>query len=117
MTNEEMKEVLANVTYPGYTFIILDTDGHIYLQAHYEDIDIATGQPSIQRTRKWLLSEHMVKSEIVQTAFKCVITSAEHRVREFFKYRGQRIFGPHFDVDALFELAKERRLDYRGKTA
>ena len=69
----------------------------------------------MQYTRKWPLSQYMVKSEVVQTALKCVLTSVEHRVREHFLYKGERIFGPHFDVEALYELAKNRRLDYRGK--
>ena len=55
----------------------------------------------------------MVKSEIVQTALKCILTSAEHRVREHFKYRGSRVYGPHFDVEALHELCIARKFDYR----
>ncbi|MGA9769189.1 MAG: hypothetical protein WBV94_09120 [Blastocatellia bacterium] len=89
----------------------------MYLQARYIEPDIITGEDSLQRTRKWLLSEHMVKSEIVQTAFKCAMTSAEHRVREHFLYKGERVFGPHYDVEALVEICRAKKLDYRGRKA
>jgi hypothetical protein len=56
----------------------------------------------------------MVRSEIVSTAFKCVLTSAEHRCREHFSYKGERIYGPHYDVDALVEVCRQKQLDYRG---
>lgn len=117
MKPEQIRELLSMVQYPGYSFDVVETGNIVYLQARYNEADIITGQVETQKTRKWQLSEHMVKSEIVQTALKCVLTSAEHRVREHFKYRGQRIFGPHFDVDALYEIAKAKRLDYRRKRA
>lgn len=112
MTIEEMWKVIENIKCEDYTFII--SENGQYLQAAYYDRDIVTGRNEIQRTRKWRLSPHMVKSELVQTALKCVLTSHEHRVREHFLYRGRRIYGPHFDVDALWEIA--HKLDYRGKT-
>jgi hypothetical protein len=37
----------------------------------------------------------------------------EHRTREHFRYRGAAVFGPHFDVDALVELCRSKRHDYR----
>lgn len=122
MTPDEMRDVLALVNYPGYQFEILERsqDGHpgpcaLFLRAFYTESDIVTKEPTTQYTRPWQLSRDMVKSELVQTALKCALTSAEHRVREHFLYRGQRIFGPHFDVDALYEIARAKRLDYRGK--
>lgn len=67
-----------------------------------------------QSTRKWLLSEHMTKSEIVSTAFKAALTAEEHECRETFRYKGKKIFGPHFDVDVLAEIAgKKVNLDLR----
>ena len=50
----------------------------------------------------------MVKSEIVATAFKCVMTSMEHRVREWFLYRDRAIYHPHYDVDALHAICEQR---------
>ena len=112
MNIKEMKEILRLIEYRDYVFDVLEKDGALYLQAQYLEDDIITKKPEWQYTRKWQLSEHMVKSELVQTALKCVLTSAEHRVREHFLYKGERIFGPHYDVDALHELCLKKRLDY-----
>lgn len=67
----------------------------------------------IQTTRKWLISSHATRSEIVQTAFKVVLTALEHEAREEFLYDGEAIFGPHFDIEALYDIAHRRRLDKR----
>jgi hypothetical protein len=116
MTIEEMRTILSVVEFEDYRFEVKEKNGVPFLRAVYVEPDIVTGEPETQHTRKWQLSEHMVKSEIVQTAFKCVMTSLEHRARENFKYRGRRVFGPHFDVDALWEIAGSR-LDYRGRAS
>lgn len=113
LTTDAMRGIVELVSFPGYTFTVSENNGTPYLQALYQEPDIVTGEASEQKTRKWQLSEFMVKSEIVQTAFKCILTSAEHTVREHFLYRGERVFGPHFDIEALYEIAKARRLDYR----
>ena len=130
MTLDEMKAIVTDIDYPGYRLKIgtkgasatVSYDGYSngaevvpYLQACYDEPDIVTGQMSEQCTRKWMLSFHMVKSELVQTALKMLLTSHEHRTREHFKYRGERVFSPHFDVDAMWETARAKRLDYRGK--
>lgn len=114
MTIEEMRTLVALVEFEAYRFKIGGRYGTPYLQAIYDEPDIITKEVETQHTRKWQLSFEMVKSEIIQTAFKCVLTSMEHRAREGFKYRGRRVFGPHFDVDALWEIA-DRKLDYRGR--
>jgi hypothetical protein len=85
----------------------------MFLRAQFTAKDIVTGEPAVQHTRKWLLSEHMTRSEIVATALKCVLTSEEHEAREDFTYRGQRIFGPHFDVEYLVSLCEDEATDVR----
>ena len=109
MTNEDLINEatawLRDVSYPGYTFTVREGHGGVFLQATYLDIDVVFPHcTERQYTRKWLLSPYMTKSEVVQTAFKCVLTSAEHRVREWFRYLDTPIFGPHFDVDDLAGL-------------
>ena len=66
--------------------------------------DAVTGETALWKGRKWRLSEHMTKSEIVQTALMAVLAAEEHETREAFRYRGERIFSPHYDVDQLVEL-------------
>lgn len=55
--------------------------------------------------RKWLFSQFSVKSEIVQTVYLAAQTALEHELREHFRYNGQAIFSPHYDVDALAALS------------
>ena len=113
MTRAEMYELLKLIAFCDYTFWVFDNGGALYLQAKYVDRDIVTGKPEPQYTRKWQLSTHMTKSEFVQTVFKCCLTSFEHRARESFFYRGMRVYGPHFDVEALVGLAKAGAHDVR----
>lgn len=112
---DQMREIVSRCEFPGYTLGVYGSGDLVqaYLQGSYEDPDVDSGEPSLQKTRKWILSPHMTASELVQTAFKCCLTSMEHRVREGFTYRGERVFGPHFDVEGLYELAKLKREDRR----
>lgn len=99
---------LRVVEFMNYRFTVRDSHGGIFLQAQYMDADIYTGTPELQVTRKWLLSPHMTESEVIQTAFKCCLTSMEHRAREAFKFNGKRIFGPHFNVRDLAQICIDR---------
>jgi hypothetical protein len=67
----------------------------------------------LQKSRKWLLSEHMTKSELVQTALLATLTALEHEAREGFAYKGEAVFAPHFNVDALVALSAAKREDKR----
>lgn len=114
LTLDEMRAIVAQVNFRNFVFSVNHRAGVLfYLKATFIEADIVTGKPEIQHTRKWLLSEHMTKSEIVQTCFKLVTTAIEHSTREGFTYDGLRVYGPHFDVDALAELCSDRRFDCR----
>ncbi len=98
-------EVLATVKYKDLIFFTKSVNGRTYLQLRCPDgVCVTTGEEYAWRSRKWYLSPFMTRSEIVQTAFKAVMTAVEHEVRENFKYKDELIFGPHFDVDRLHEL-------------
>ena len=106
MTLADVRAVVADCGYPGYVFTVLvDGRGAWFLQALYDEPDSLTGEPSVQYTRRWFLSPEMGIGEVAQTVFKCVLTSTEHRTREFFRYRGRAVFGPHLDIGALWEIA------------
>jgi hypothetical protein len=106
---EFVSTVLSYCEFENYDMYVREIDGSIYLQAEYVDNDVYTGYPAVQSTRKWLIPPDATRSSIVQTAFKMCLTSYEHRVREGFKYKGQRVFGPHFDVEDLVELCRSGR--------
>ncbi len=110
------KIIAEDIKYPAYTFhATIDGRGEMYLQASYIEPDIFTGNVEIQRTRRWFISPEMSVSEFVQTAFKCIMTSMEHRVREHFKYRDALVFGPHFNINDLWRLAYNSKPEKRVK--
>ncbi len=113
MTVDEMREELKHVKFLDYSFEIILKNELPFLRASYEEVDIVTGKIVIQKTRKWYVSEHATLSEFIQTAFKCALTSMEHRTRENFKWNGKRIFSPHFDLRALWAMCNDRQFDYR----
>ena len=76
-------------------------NGPLFLQVKFVTVNVVTGLPYTALGRKWLLSEHMVKSEIVATAMKAVLAAEEHEARELFKYKGKAIYNPHIDVEML----------------
>ena len=108
MTPARARQVLRLVDFPGYRFQVLGHSTLMYLQATFHAPCNVSGGKSVQQsTRKWQLSVNMTPSELVQTALKCVLTSLEHEARERFRYRGEAIFGPHFDVEQLVALCKK----------
>ena len=108
---EQARIYVAHCDYPDYAFYVKeDARGAVYLQAAYSERDTITGKLDVQVTRKWFLSPEMCKSEIVATAFKCIMTSMEHRTREWFTYHKKAIYQPHYDVDALCSICEEREV-------
>lgn len=110
-------DLSKQVTMPGYRWEYEEFGKGARLRASYDEPDstMRDGPMEIQHTRWWIISVHATKSEIAQTMFKCVLTSAEHRVREWFKYKGKPIYGPHYDLDILYEACeyKDEREDLR----
>ena len=102
MSPNEARKLLEQVKYPSWTFQIVEHgEGEFSLQGLFT----SPNDGFFCKTRKWRLSQYMTSSEVVQTAFKAVVTSAEHQAREFFTYCGRAVYGPHLDVDALWKIA------------
>jgi len=112
MTRKEIVELLKHVHYLDWTFYVGEPDETPFLMVKFRD---AAGRG--WHGRKWILSQFMTKSEIVQTAMKAVLTAIEHEAREAFTYRDQAIFGPHYDVDRLAEICMRMEPDVRPSPA
>jgi hypothetical protein len=109
MNVDKMRCVVGAVKFPDYVFTVGESSrGFVYLQGSYDEADTITGRIERQYTRRWPLSPEMTKSEIVATAFKCVMTSQEHKCREWFTYCGAAIYQPHYDVDDLLAICEKR---------
>jgi len=109
MQANEIREILNDIEYRGWEFKLSEVHryGRMWLQVRFVAYDENERDMVPQHGRKWMLSKWMTKSEIVQTALKAVLTAEEHEARERFKYRGRRIFGPHIDIDRLYEVCEE----------
>ena len=103
MTEQEILNILKDLTYKNWNFIIHQKDSGWNLQAELERWDTK------ERTKsgKWYVSPHITKSELVQLCLKCVISAEEHESRLNFKYKGAQIFKPHYDVEDLVNLSKK----------
>lgn len=102
-------EVLSQCDFPGYAFSIYKDGIFFLLQGIYFERDAAKPDnpiPVKQLTRIWAVPIDWTPDQLIQTVFKCVLTSKEHSVREHFKYRGKAIFGPHFKADDLVKLCE-----------
>jgi hypothetical protein len=111
--NIHLEEALRDVrvTIPGIEFRADPHEGWIQIRDRMLPSEVQSG-------RKWRISDHMTKSEIVQTMLAATLAWFEHEVREAFTYRGENIFSPHYDVDQLLELRTSAQpFDVRGRAA
>lgn len=98
---------LMDVKYANWDLNVKLDGDRPYLQVGFWEADHTVEEgsaPAYQTGRKWVLSPHMTKSEVIQTAFKAIMTAEEHETREKFKYKGRAIFGPYFNVDDLVDI-------------
>jgi hypothetical protein len=116
----DIKHILAEIRYKDWNFDVIQGPNTAYdwpsvspmLRVRFTDPETGV----TQKGRKWVLSYHMTKSEVVLTALKAVLTAEEHEARELFRYRGSKIFNPHINVDKLVELTKKlENLDVRNE--
>lgn len=95
-----------------------DLRGSLYIQGEYHERDAegpVDGAPLLQKTRKWLVSPHSTDTEIVETVFAMLQRSADHRIREFFTYKGYPVKNRHISVDSLVETLQDTCLDHRAE--
>jgi hypothetical protein len=108
-TVQEIRAIVAECSFEDWQIEVRMDGTRPFLQVHVlNGKDAETGLPMEWTGRKWMLSPHMCKNEIVATAFKAVMTAMEHEVRELFRYKGVAIFNPHQDPDALVDFLSNR---------
>lgn len=108
MTAVEARALLAGITYlPGWnlvSWVELDDElvnERLFMRWVFDD--------GLQVCRTWVLNlATATKSDIVQTALRAALDAAEHEAREQFRFRGRKLYGPHFDPDALAEFSRRR---------
>jgi len=112
-TREQIERIIAQVQFNEEKFVLLSKGDGFLLQLTYHEKDIETGKLALQKSRKHYISPFMTETEIVDTVFYCVLRSVEHRVREHFLYKGERVRSPHFSIEARISMAYTRMFDKR----
>lgn len=124
-STDGIQQMLDNeVCYKDWKFVVNHRDvfinGHwdidLRLRAEWMGPDAITGKSEPQQSRWWPLSKFMVKTEIIQTAFLCVLKAEEHEIREMFLYKlhdatdgveWRAPFNSHIDINTLAEAAAD----------
>ena len=107
MRNAEIGRILAvlgAIKFNDWRFVLSQEGSNFFLHIEADETCNVTGKAHTWKSRKWRMSQHMTDGEIVQTAFKAVMTAMEHEVREQFSFMNQTIFDPHYDIYKLVEL-------------
>lgn len=107
MNLQRAKEITSSLRYKGWWFFIRTRKGEMYLQVEFIARDKVSEQRTMQKGRKWFVSQHCTESELVFTALKAVLTAEEHEAREEFKYLGRAVANPHIDIQSLWRIAGE----------
>jgi len=99
--------VLEQCSFPGYAFLLTTIGDEFRLELTYEEADVYGGELSTQTTRPWLISPEATESQVIQTLFKAILTSMEHRVRENFHWMGKPVLMPHLDLREIWKTVSE----------
>ncbi len=96
-TKNDFNKVLKDVTFNNWEILAYSSYNSFrqcYLQVYWMGDSNRTGKRGQHSGRKWQLSSHMTRSEVVQTPLMAILAAVEHEAREQFKYLGEIIFDP-----------------------
>ncbi len=97
-----LRSIVDRVDFLDWKFQLQRDGPRLYLQLSFDR----------RAYRKWLLSYHMSRAEIVETCYQAAADAVLHEMRENFRYNGTRIHSPYVDPDDLVEIApQEASLD------
>lgn len=104
------EQTVLDISYKGGYELFLNRDkanegGRYYLQVKYWRPDALTGLSDWGYSGKSYVSLNMVLSEFVRACFGVFARLEEHECREAFRWKRRQIFGPHIDVNALWDAA------------
>lgn len=103
----ECQSILSDITYkPGYQMRIVEVDGELFLQATAMVTCVKRGTTVPLSTHAHKVSIYLSKTMFIQLVFTIYKELEDHEAREHFRYRGRRIYNPHTDVHALWEVCE-----------
>lgn len=106
MTYSELRELVDRISFKDWRFLLHVKGDGFLLQLAFDAPDSVSGKVEEQRCRKWYISSHACRAEVIRTAWKAVEAAVNHEAAELFKYKGATIFSPHIDPDALLTPAE-----------
>lgn len=115
MTYKTLTRIIKQIKYKDWFFYLEERKDCFVLQIRFVGPDSYTGKDKIQHCRKWFVSSHACKAEVVRTAFKAVLAAEEHEAGEFFRYKGVPINSPHLNPDAVSNLFLSEQTPYNKR--
>lgn len=111
MTFDELQTIVSQISFRDWEFRVMKKGDGYLLQVRFWAPDSTTGNPTsvLQSCRKWYVSQHASKAEVVRTAWKAVEAAVLHEAQELFLYRGLALYNPHLDPDSVTEVKKQPR--------
>lgn len=108
LTRGDLTNIVLDITLGDLILDLRYDEDRPYLQVRCTNgKDSKTGESAVWTSRKWMLSYHMVKSEVVRTAYKAYVAALMHEADETFKYKDATIYNPHANVDVLADVFKK----------
>jgi len=101
MKFHELEKIVEDVKYKDWKFNLEDRMDCFLLKVTFMAPDLHTSKEELQHCRKWFISTHACRAEVVRTAYKAVLAAEQHEVDENFQYKGINIHSPHADPEAL----------------
>jgi hypothetical protein len=110
MTLQEINNILESVTFNFYQhkfwWRTFEKGDGFLIQLCCRMVDNETGNMSDQHGGKHYISSFAIKDEVVNKAWNACQDFIIHEAREAFKYKGQAIYQPHWNVDELLVLTE-----------
>jgi len=111
----EIQRILADVKYKDCVVRLLDKGDGFLAQWVFLGVDVDHPEKGevLQHCRKWYVSPYSTTTEIVETAWKACWIAVQHETREEFTYKGERVYSPHFDIEARVQMCVAAAYDVR----
>jgi len=104
-TPEEIREIVGHISYLDWEVRVRKDGDRDYLQVFGHGPDPKDGMKDAQWSgRKWMLSPHMCKNELIRTAYKAIECAVAHEMNECFLYKGVAIMTPHMDYEEIVDI-------------
>ncbi len=111
MTFQDFKYIVSQISFRDWEFRTMEKGDGYLLQVRFMSPDSTSDNPTpvLQSCRKWYVSTHASKAEVVRTAWKAIEAAVIHEAQEQFQYRGTAIYNPHLDPDSVTEVKLSSR--------